>query len=700
MYEYWDVNVHQLKLQWLRGDPFYTLGDSERSEINGLFLPQMRCEGDVIRFHQQPVRDDYDPDAISDVDFAPANVFLADLSGEPDAIYVDKYAFFGSGSAECPETVRERYDSIPDAPSTDSMPYCLVMRRTVRLAPGESAELRYAYGAARPADMLDWLAEFRSDSLYQPTREHWRQAVTYFNTGEDPVLTRETAWHSAYLLSATVFNAYYRTFLTPQGSAYLYLHGADGAPRDQALFAVPLTYVRPDLARGNLKLMMGLTDHQTGAIPYAFAGHGFQSDAFIHDEPSDLDLFFLFALNEYLAATGDFGFLDEDVPFYCPSGVPTLPPGAQGITVLDHARAAVYHLIHAVGIGANGLIKVGDGDWSDGVVFDVATRFGGIRALGWFLNSKRSGESIPNTQMALYVLPLTAALLRPYDAVLAAEIEAFADGLESALARQWNGKWYTRAVLRDADDQQVIVDNNRINLEAQPWALISGAAARAGVEADLIKSLTTLLDDPSPNGAPLLERGMIWPAVSQLLTWGYTRSRPNLAWRSLLRHTFAAHSDAFPETWINVWSGPDGVHCKESELDPGGTWTSPATPMTDFPVMNMNQHAMALLALIRVCGIEPTADGLRIAPHVPRDRFVLDTDLLRLDVAPGQVAGEYRAIADGTITLTIRIPEAAQQVSVAVDGVNVTPEQRTANQIAFPLAIRHAKTSVFVVRWT
>jgi hypothetical protein len=547
------------------------------------------------------------------------------------------------------------------------MPYCMVLRRDLTLAGNTSQTLRFAYGTDRLSDPA------QQTHTLDAVRAHFAGSSLYFSTGQDAALTREMAWHAYYLNSATVYNEYYATHLTPQGSAYLYLHGADGAPRDQALFALPLVYLRPDLARANLRLIMALTDHRTGAIPYSFAGHGFQSDAYIHDAPSDLDLFFLLALNEYLAATGDFAFLESEVPFYSAGEPPTLPPAAQGITVLDHARVAVHHLSTSVRIGAHGLIKIGDGDWSDGVVFETCKAFGGVSALAWFSNSKAHGESVPNSQMALYILPITAALLKPYDPEIAHEIARLLDGLEAAVMRQWNGKWFTRAVLRDAENDPVVVDNHQINLEAQPWALISGLSQRNGIETTLIHSIKTLLDDPSPTGATLLEGGMIWAAVSQLLTWGYTRTRPDLAWRSLLKHTFAAHAETFPHSWINLWSGPDGVN-SQATVNPGGTWSSPATPMTDFPVMNMNPHALALLGVLRVCGIEPMGDGLLIEPHVPRQRFELDTALLRLSVTPDEIGGEYRPIiAQGTQTLILRAAGGEKRLTLTIDGQKSIP---------------------------
>ena len=65
--------------------------------------------------------------------------------------------------------------------------------------------------------------------------------------------------------------------------------------------------------------------------------------------------------------------------------------------------------------------------------------------------------------------------------------------------------------------------------------------------------------------------------------------------------------------------------------------------------------ALALLRLLRVCGVEPAAagDGLMIRPHVPRSHFVLDTPLLRLEVQPQRVALTYRPAVSGSRAFTI-----------------------------------------------
>jgi Glycosyl hydrolase 36 superfamily, catalytic domain/Glycosyltransferase family 36 len=707
-YEYWDVHIQQLQLEWVRSGLFGASNDDMRRTINTRFNSFIEWEeyATALRFRQEPKESPSATlDDSSDLDWYPSHVFLADLSGQPNGVYVDKSRFFGSGGAYQPDAVRQHRPGDTVDKLVANTACCLVLRHDLHLETGEKRDLRFAYGSVRPEATLQFLDAFRLPIQSLPeTIDNWKANLAYFSTRQDAVLQREIAWHSYYLLSATVYNAYHRTHIVPQGSAYLYLHGADGAPRDQALFTLPMSYLDAELARDMLRLIMRVTDAKTGQINYAFAGHGFVSDGLgIHTKPSDLDLFFLLAICEYLSATGDMAFLDEEVPFYPPSQSPL---GVNGITVLDHIRAAVKHIFEGIGIGGNELIKVGSGDWSDAIVLETALRDGPGPFGVTYSNSKEHGESVPNTQMALYILPLLAKIIEPYDPQLVAYIydkPSQPDRLErlsAAVSRQWNAKgWYNRAVLRGFSNNEIPIDH--FSLEAQVWALISGLAAETDIEAPLIEKIDQFLDRPSPIGASLVEGGMVWPAVSQLMTWAYARcNRSELAWRSLNRNTFAMHSHVYPNVWFNTWSGPDGINGVASDA-PGGTWASPITPMTDFPVMNANQDALALLGLLRVCGIEPapTGDGLLIHPHVPREHFVLDLPLLRLEVAPGKIAGEYRAAVSGSRTFYIRVPDNAANISASINGQPMNSPQPQQNQIALLLTFNKGQKIAFEARW-
>ncbi|MBL8162236.1 MAG: hypothetical protein JNJ61_09650, partial [Anaerolineae bacterium] len=610
-YEYWDANPHHLEVQWLRPGALGLAGDGERRALNDRYRMETRYDPQWARLtvRQSAIT----PSALelpAAIDPQPESIFLVDLSGNPDAHYLNKSEFFGKGGARQPDAVMQRRGDLPiKLPSSSA--YCLVLRRDLNIPANKGVSLRYAFGMGSDAEIAATQI-YREGAPFEDLRKAWRRELVYFSTGQDAVLQREMAWHAYNLLSATVYSQFHNLHLVPQGSAYLYLHGADGALRDQALFVLPTTYLDAALAKDMLRLIMRLTDGQTGQMTYAFTGHGSITNGMnVHTNPSDLDLFFLLALAEYLAATGDLGFLDERLPYY----PPTRPHSAPGDTVLDHIRFALRHLFQGVGIGENGLVKVRSGDWSDSIVLETSLADGLLDKADYGM-TKENGESVPNTQMALYVLPLLAAVLKTRAPDVSALInDGRLDRLRDAVRAQWNGAgYYNRAVLRDRDNRPIVL--NGIDLEAQPWALISRHAKETGVEVNLIERVEATLDRPSPIGASLKPGGAVWPAISQLLTWGYARAgRANLAWRSLNRHTFAAHAHEYPAIWYNIWTGPDGINGLSSPK-PGWTWESPLTPMTDFPAMNANQDAMALLGLLRVCGIEPAAsgDGLTIKP--------------------------------------------------------------------------------------
>lgn len=704
-YEYWDVNLHQMRVQWLRSGVFGSNGDAVRAQINSRFQPQITPspDGQTLRFQQErfavpPVS----PEEMAGfIDAHPPGVYLANLSGAdtPAAdFYVDKRAFFGGGSPYCPDAVRLNLDGKTDQPKPgDSMPYCLVLRHDLHLAPGETKQLRFAYGATlQPDQSLEALDAYaRETNPLEQTIQSWKRQLVYFSTGNSPFLQWEATWHAYNLLASTLYSEFFETHYIPQGSAYLYLHGADGAPRDQALFALPMVYMRPDLARGLLILLMRLRGATTRAMPYAFVGNGVMDNALgLHTKPSDLDLFFLLAIAEYLSATGDIAFLWKSYPLTQPGTPPTR--GVQ-LTVLQHIEAAFEHL-DRLGLGAHKLLTIGSGDWDDSIVASHLIEPGFNRE-----KTLKEGESIPNSQMALYVLPLVASLIKPIHPELADRMQTMADGLREALDSQWDKdkKWFYRAWLWDITGNDCIGDG-KLSLQSQVWALISTLAADKGVEADLLATVSQGLDDDSPTGAMLEPKGQVWPAVSQLLTWGYRRSRPDLAWRSLNRHTFAIHAQVYPAVWFNIWTGPDGTNSAKMP-NPGGTWASPVTPMTDMPGLNGNQHAMSLLGLLRVCGIEPSLRkeggfGLDIDPKAPPERFVLHTTLLHLDAAPGRIAGEYVAQNDGMITLRVSVPANAAGVVARLNGADL-PVSPVHGRVDLPLTFTTGQHILFEVTW-
>lgn len=646
-WEVWDVNRHALSLQLLRSGGLSpsvpTDGDASRDQLNADFRLAAVADGErAVRLrHTSTKADPSDPAGPAPLDDHPLDIFLARFDDHPaaGAFVTERARFFGAGGASRPDAVFSGDDVAGLLPeqSAAGEPGVLVHRVELELGEGERVTLKYAFGAVASEQAIPLQAD--PGDFAPEVAAAARAAMPLLAVDAAPRLHREMAWHSAQLLGATAYDASFGVHHTVQGSTYQYLHGLDGAARDYALFAVPLAYLRPDLARENLRMIARMTFAESGQISYATAGFGMTEDAIVHSAPSDLDLFFLWALAEYVVATGDRAFLDDDNRYWPPDAAASASMG-------EHARRAARHLMDELGVGPHGLLRVGTGDWSDGIVMKASDR----------ATATTVGESVPNSQMAVWVLPLAAGALFGGDP-LADELRAFADTLRLELREEWTGAWFRRAWF-DVDEPY---GDDAIDLESQVWALIGDSFEDDAQRDALIDSVFTRLDEPSAVGATLVEGGQMWHAVTALLTWGYQRSRPDLAYRSLKNHSMAAYAMQVPEQWFGIWSGPDGL------IPGGGTWSSPATPMTDWPVMNANQHALPLLGMIRSAGLEPGDDGaLHLRPGVLPAPWTLALPGISARVdEEGGLSGELRLLVPGSVRLVIEDADGSTREVVA-----------------------------------
>jgi hypothetical protein len=680
-YEHWDVGRRPIEIEWVASDdPFEGISQQLRDKRDG----QNARLDEVVTFDAAASRlelrrsfaDGVEPppaDEPSPFEERPGDPFLSLLAGPAVRdTFTEQAVFFGDGGLHAPSAVGARASgegasSGPrGAPKSGlGQPRTFVLAHDVELAPGEATTLRYAFGYApmgEPVTLDPTLADPGRDLLRERSLA-LAGRLLYLAIDGEPALHRELAWHASQLEVSVGRREYFApepggpaVRVVPQGSAYLYLHGADGAARDLGLFAAPLVYTHPSLARDELAMNMMVT-HEDGRISYAFQGHGMLDDALgFHAAPSDLTLFFLWALAEYVGATGDVAFLDAPMPFY---PLATSAPA----TTWDHVTLAVRHLFDVVGTGEHGLVRVQTGDWSDGIVVEAPDRELAIAA----------GESVPNTLMAIAILPRVAELVAARDPALAQEITSRVSALgEAVVTGGWAGDFYGRAYFGDGVLRYADVPN----LEAQVWALVGDTFpdegdGGAGARGRTLAAIEAELDLPSPTGATLLPDGQVWPAVSCLLTEGYAVTDPERALSHLARNTMAAHAKAFPEVWYGIWSGPDGLWSSGGPL-PGQAWWSQVTPMSDFPTMNNNQHAMPLYAALRLAGLRARGDGLSVEPRLPRD-FTLRTQLVDLEVRGGAVRGVWRPVPGVPRTLRLAPPPGGSLGQVKVGGQTIVP---------------------------
>lgn len=694
-FEYWDVNHHQLKSEWVRTGLAARPSDAARDRLNDAFDQEVSWSpADKRLVATMTARGSHPPaSAVSDVDWYPSPVHLTALSGNVARVYTDQARFLG-GNLRKPDVVArgDVPDDILSPRSAAGQPATFVMRSDLALAPGVEQKMRFAYGYVPSGASMNAASAYggAKDPLADSLAK-WKERLAYVHVPDAKYLHRETAWRTQSLLAATVRNDYFGTKYTAQGSAYLYTHGADGVPRDQALFAMATSYLDPSIAKGTLQQVMGVTDASTGQIAYSFTNVGMVEGATIHNQPSDIDVFFLLGLAEYLSATGDVAFLDESVDFY-PKGSAALPPGARGKTVLDHARAAFTHLRDAVGLGDHGLVRMLDGDWDDGILLVDKSPTA-------ISNTQKWGESVPNSQMAIVALPLAARAIEAKEPSLAAAMRAYADALRPNVAKTFTTRWFGRAWMHNTINQAYLYHNDYasdpynatgIDLQAQPWGLLADVLDNAKNEA-VINEVEARLDTRAPAMGPRMGPGdAVWPAISQLMTWAYARKRPASAWRSLDDQTYVAHARAFPGSWVGILAAPDGF------APDGGTWASPVTPMQDFPVANMNPEAMWLVGLLRTAGVEPLGDGLLVVPRhaANREAYILELPLLRLDVSKDRIAGEYRAQNAGATKLTLAIGGTTARATVRGAVVNAPIIE---GRVTLPLTFAKGEKIAFVV---
>lgn len=678
-YEYWDVNPYSQT----QGDQFsVAIGRPTWESTTRTLAVAQRDPGDR----------------------RPLSIFAAALSGPVSGFETSLPEFFGDGTRAAPaEVVADRVSDSIARPvrANEAGDTLFVFRAPIRLRPGQSVTLRYAYGMAHPAQVPGLVSRYaHAEDPFSASELAWAHWLPKADFGSAyRWVARELVWDSYLLRSATVYEEGCGEHTITQGGDYEYALGEDLGFRSWLHYLLPITYSDPELAQEILRYAVKLQP----AGPASEAQLPYGTTAFCKPiysiKSNDLDFWLMLGATEYGLGTRDKAFFDERLPFYGTH---------ETATVWQHIKRAVAHQESL--LGPHGLYSLPPGyfgDWNDG-----STQF-----------EQLTESTLVAAQLA-YIYPRLAELAEYVgDGSYARALQRRGQALRSAVQAQWTGGgWYSRGY---AGTRQV--GEGVIFGEPQPWAILAGIpdAAQARTLVHNIRHFLGGIGEPggpSQIGSALIpaydapditERGdsalvalgselpdspvenaAEWPGgswfdVDGWLTWalasldGKIANARQSAWAEYLRNTLANHATAFPDTWDGTISSDDVCNAYYS----GHPQLCGNAISSEFDGQNTEQATWMVMDAIRLAGVTPTASGFLVTPHLPFVRFTLRLPEIGVAAMPGLLRGYVRVQQSARLSMTVTLPAGARGSTVAAfaDGRRVQARRR-GSLVTFTLA--------------
>jgi hypothetical protein len=607
-------------------------------------------------------------------DLNPPPTFLVSLDAAADGMTTNAKDFFGTGGLTNPSGLGPALDGDLSKTGPES---ALLLERKLTLKPGENRTLTFLYGYLPSGFDLDSLATKYRGSAHTAladSSQQWKKSGLHFSTESEPWVEREVTWNHYHLRSGLTYDNFFHQRILSQASIYQYVMGFQGAARDPLQHVLPFLFSDPELVKEVLRYT--LKEVRTdGSIPYGIVGHGMPMPT-TSDNSSDMPLWLLWAVSEYVLAIRDVRFLDSDVvPAY----------GQQERATVRSLLARCYkHLIEDVKTGEHGLMRMLHDDWNDALVPGWVPQASLDEAL-------EKSESVLNSAMAAYVFDYYALMLTYAgdEDRITAPIRRKAEDHREAVRKQWTGKWFRRAWLGPT---QGWLGEKGMWIEPQPWAIIARITSEEQTPI-LVKAIDQELRKPSPIGALQLNdsldrmahgvwkvepgtsvAGGVWPSLNQTLIWALAGVDGAMAWDEWKKNSFARHAEVYPEIWYGAWSGPDVLNSASSEK-PGETTGGAPFGWTDFPVLNMHTHACPLYSLAKLLGLEFTQAGVVLTPRLPLSSFRFESPLLGLTKSARGYEGWYNPSTRNTWSVKLSLPseELKRMQKIEVNGNRVHP---------------------------
>lgn len=355
---------------------------------------------------------------------------------------------------------------------------CAALATRLTLGPGEAAQRVFLLGFAVNPDAARALA---TEAIVVDPAERLARARARW----DGLLGATTVHTPDPLFDAMVnrWLLYQTVSCRLWAKAGFYQAGGAFGFRDQLQDAMALAWPAPEMLREQI-LLNASRQFREGDVQHWWHA---PTGAGVRTHFSDDLLWLVHATLHYLRSSADTALLDAEVGFIEGAGIPAGAEDAYYVPSLSDERATLYeHCARAVdrslATGAHGLPLMGTGDWNDGMNRVGHAGRGESVWLAWFLYD---------------LIARFAPIARQRGELARAERwEAAAAGWRHALqADAWDGQWYKRAFFDNGSALGSHAnDECRIDLIAQAWAVISGAAPAAFQRMALTALDTHLVD--------------------------------------------------------------------------------------------------------------------------------------------------------------------------------------------------------------
>ena len=336
---------------------------------------------------------------------------------------------------------------------------------------------------------------------------------------------------------------------------------------------------------------------------------------------NDDPMWLIFGTTAYIRETGDFGILDEMVPW-------DNEPGTE-VSLMEHLRISFEHVVKNV--GPHGLPLIGRADWNDCLNLNCFSMDPNesFQTTGNKTEGSRA-ESLMIAGLFVYCGRQFVDLLKAKKmdaASFEAEIEKMCKAVEQY---GWDGEWYLRAY--DYYGNKVGSHENeegKIFIESQGWCGMARIGAELGMPEKALDSAAKLLDS---------EHGMVlnYPAYTTYhIELGEQSTYPagykenggifchNNPWVIIAQTEAGRGNDAWTlykkiaPAWIkdqDLHKVEPYVYCQmvagKEAAKPGEGKNSWLTGTAAWNWLVISQH---------ILGIQPTYEGLRIKPCIPSD---------------------------------------------------------------------------------